>query len=279
MKNKLLLVFVLSSLITVNLNSQSLKIRFDVSHRIGFSSYSSGFNMGYRYEKPWPKGEYLLEKWPYSSYWFRGGVSIEKIFRSKHHLELGFLHNETADLYGFIKFLVPYPILNELSYMRESAMPISSLELAFYKIQLSYSTVLNNKRQLNPAITIGPMFGINYLWRERTLQGELLGKTGVLMVSESGDTIFNANESYYSTGNCNTFNALVGLYVRINYKNRELFGIKVYYEQGFNAVAYLELLIEQNNKLYREVLFTKGSGLYFKVSVPITISKSKRTKS
>lgn len=145
------------------------------------------------------------------------------------------------------------------------------------KIPLHFSYDFNtfsSNKKLNVVPSV--LFGINYVRRnDGPLEpSEISGGFGEKVPDQLyPDSFFIEQISLHATENKTTVSAILGTQIRFYWKKRELFSLKLFYEQGFYNWMIFKYEMWRDQKYFSQNTYTKGSALFFKVSVPITIKK------
>jgi hypothetical protein len=124
-------------------------------------------------------------------------------------------------------------------------------------------------------LRLSPFIGLNYAWvgNKPTPFDTLLTSN----IKLSHDVMFPSSEFYINgyetfTEYTSTFMGSIGFSLKFHSKKRELFAIKVYYEQGFRAVIMKQVVVYRNsNKFVNNLSYSYGSALYLKLSIPIPV--------
>ncbi|MFW6020422.1 MAG: hypothetical protein ACOCPM_07560, partial [Bacteroidales bacterium] len=123
-------------------------------------------------------------------------------------------------------------------------------------------------------VRFSPLIGIGYAWYEGAKPFE---KLHVSRSNRNKDDLFPSSvfnitfiDKLYA--NTNTFMGSLGINFRFHSKKRELLALKLYYEQGFRAIAYNQVIVHRNNNAFtHNFSYSYGSAFYVKLSIPIPI--------
>ncbi|MCF8371017.1 MAG: hypothetical protein K9H64_05295 [Bacteroidales bacterium] len=272
-------LFVLMALVlSLQCNSQTLKIRLEIGEHLGFSSFGEGVFTKF-YEKP------LYS--PYFSLYNRvttnedlpqWGIMLEYQIKERFHIETGFLFYESAMMRLESRVWNGWGTIDSSTYefMAPGGLYVETGPV-LTKVPLHFSYDFNNfnsARKINVVPSV--LFGINYVRRnDGPLEPSEIGGGPILTMPDHvyPDSFYIEKISLHATENKNTFSAILGTQVRFYWKKRELFSLKLFYEQGFYNWEFFKYEMWRDQKYFTHNVYTKGSALYFKISVPITIKK------
>lgn len=275
---KVILYLLLVIITYIPLNAQTLKLRLDVGGDLGFSSYGKGLVTQF-YEKPGPSPYYSLIKETTNSFDLgpKIGLMVDFSIKNRFHIESGFLYNENVmiSLRSSRWDGIPIPgseylFMGSPGIWMETGPPLFKLPL-----HLSYDLrKLNTDKRINiiPAL----MFGVNFIWNQDGSDLIIENDPAFTVVRPENlypDSFVIERITWHSGKKRSDISAVLGTQVRFFWKKYEMFSLKVFYEQGFNNWTIFEYEMWRDHKYFNQMVYSKGSALHFKVSVPITIKK------
>ncbi len=272
-----LLTFSFSFLLIGSSFSQKLKLRLEIGNSINFTSYKPTLFQNY-FQGPISTSEYTYKKLPGGGLfgnefdnWIpeRYGIYLEYNYKKRNHIALGFMFRDAISVKDRVIFNYGY-----YSYGGKNnvVLPLYSeveTESALGKLSLEYSLDFGSG-----LFRVSPLLGVSYAWEYGVSPYDT---TGISYDYYDNDLLYNNSEFLIervsvNTGHTSTLMASAGFYIRVHSKKRELFAIKLLYEQGFSAMEMNQVIVNRNNKsFWYNVSYSYGSAFYLKLSIPIKL--------
>ncbi len=273
-----IITILLSSMFLSEGFSQQLRLRLEVGNSLNFSTYRSNFFKTF-YEHPLPGPEFTYKKLTagkligskktFNLMPDKYGFLLEYDFKKRNRFALGFMifdllpvsdiviYNYLAKINGD-DYILPRNISYEISYY-------------FYKINFEYSRDFGKG-----LLKYSPIVGMSYSWAYDASNVKVGDTLSNYIDTEDEDLLYNNAEFTIQRLNILSSKSYIllttGLNFRINSKKRELFALKIYYQQGFTPVISSQAIVKRNNKVFPyNSSYSYGSALYLKLSIPITI--------
>ncbi len=273
MKKASLLILLFTAMIVSQSFSQTIKFRLDFGNSMNFSSYYYKLFSEY-YQKPIATSEYTYRKLTRNSllsYPHNFGFALEYDYKNRNHFTLGYTFMEIISLKDRVLYNTGSNGVDSGSYRYVNPWSSSmDLESPLHKFSLTYSRDYGKGR-----FKVSPLIGISYAWVMQnptpfdTLASRLIGPVK--------DDMFPSSDFYIKTAatfgeHTSTLMLSLGTNFRFHSKKRELFALRVYYEQGFRVMAWNHVEVYRNgNNFTNNYIFSRGSALYVKVSIPIPL--------
>jgi len=271
MNKKFLLVLTVIILFSVDSFTQELKFRFDIGNSTNFTSYSPKLFNYYR-QAPISTSEYTYMKLTRFSLKPNNiGLSVEFDYKERNHFSLGMIYGDIISLKDKVLFNFTLDNKDSVEYVATTPWSIiDDIEIRLHKIGFTYARDFGQGR-----IRFSPFLGLSYAWvGGGATPNDTIGISGTRFDT---DYLYPSSKFYIMsyenfTDHTSTLMGSIGFCLRFHSKNRELFALKIYYEQGFRTMAMRQWKIYRNNKYFLYNLsYSYGSALYLKLSIPIPI--------
>lgn len=239
---------------------------------MSYSPYLFTKNHQY-HNKPVPTSEYTYKKLPAYSLWRqlpgKVGLSLELDIRKRNHFTFEYKVGEVLAYRNRVIFNESQGLVDSLG--NKSARPgFATYEshVLLNKVGFSYSRDYGKG-----IIRFSPLVGLTYAWIADAEPFEYLGGLTI----EQTDHLYPSSEFTISFierlhEHSSTFMGSLGMNFRFHSKKRELFALKLYYEQGFRILGHNQTIVVRNNKAFtHNFSYSYGSAFYVKLSVPIPI--------
>jgi hypothetical protein len=273
MNNKLLLLLFVLTAFQTNSYSQKIKIRIDLGNSINFSSYNRKLFMDY-YQGPISTSEYTYKKMARCSLLnipTNLGISLEFDYKERNHFTLGYMNGEIISIKDRVIYNYESDSKDSMGYRTVTPWSNSSDdEIPLSKVSFAYSRDFGKGW-----LRFSPFLGISYAW----IGGNPtpLDTVGYSYIGLGEDSMFPSSKFYIETfdtfsAHTSTMMGSIGINFRMHSKKRELFALKLYYEQGFRTMTQKQTIVYRNsNKFIYNLMYSYGSAFYIKLSIPIPI--------
>ncbi len=282
---KKFVLFFLISFLFLKVDGQiAINLKVESGYNFGFSSYSPNRKVAFiALSRPWAKEFYSLTKRVDLAYAPNIGIGLEALFGSRHKLQIGMTFSEKTDIVFVNQYVVPYHTNGDTSYYMQVSQTYHSLLAFFYnKAHALYSyNILPGKVDANNwSCDVSLLFGVNLLFNSIKYQDyEMVYNSTIFHESidkwGNRDTLLSINLKGYAENTRNLYSLMGGVDFCIKRKNRSLANIRIYYEHGLKLIQSFLFTYKTSEKVFQEELYSFGSGLYFKISVPIRLFTTK----
>ncbi len=268
------LTFSFSFLLIGSSFSQKLKLRLDIGQSINYSSYRPHLFQNY-FQGPISTSEYTYKKLNsfsigQTSEKFipqRFGISLE--FNDKrNHFVFGIMLSDVLASEDRVIFNIAYKDPSTGVLVTTPSSSSSIKETVLNKIRFEYS------RDYGSGIfRFSPLIGISYAWLPGvTPNSKSLSGNDIYEDIIYPNYPFTIERYTWITDYTSTMMVSAGINLSVHSKKRELFAIKLFYEQGFRAILMDQVIVNRNNKSFiYNVSYSYGSALYLKLSIPIKL--------
>jgi hypothetical protein len=286
MSRKLWLIVLIIGLFLTNSYGQKLKMRITSGYQFPITSFSPWPFWPATIFTPNPSNDYIFTKscmpppkvnHPYFS------IGLEWESKNESHFELRYHPYEGAEYIFFFSWndVVSMDPVTGISNIQKELwgsgflIPREKISLSASLPVLSFMIPVKRGR-----FQFHPMAGIAYMFvptRNQNGGGEI-GDFGPITFP---DRMYN--DSIYiglreSTIKNHTIQAFAGIHFRYYSKKREWASLHFYYEQGLFVTSALDYWFIRNQKKYNGSLYSRGSAIHLKLSVPIDLYRFKKER-
>lgn len=267
-----IIFLLLITLFREKLHSQKLYINIETGYKIGFNSYSpfSFLNKFNHIFKPLSSPDYQIRKLPDYSLTPPPISFGLKYINQKNEVDLSYLIYECASNVFYLSYntIIDIDEDGNTTYADQGLGML--LPTSLRKIQLTYSYSIPSK---NRHLNFAPIVGINFFWLSKGYDSNKNFSFGTWTLDNffGYDSTSSVKINYKIEDIKFSYSVLLGASLKFKTKKRDLFALKVYYELAFKTISMWELEIFRNKNIYHENIYTKGSQLCAKISIPIKI--------